>query len=222
MATSTTCFLNGIEISVERALEIKKSGVAANFRCLECGELVRAHSGGGHTRAHFEHLQRNFNCSLSHNSKSYKYIADKLREVYTREGEALKGLEAYYTTKQRLNQGRFRAMMLDYWGKCCITGVEDPRFLIASHIKPWNICSPEEKMSKDNGLLLIASHDFLFDNFHTTFSETGIGILSDAGKSVAALFGISKNFKISQPLNSVQKSFMEQHRQEFVKRHQYQ
>lgn len=35
------------------------------FRCVECGELVRAHKAGGHASAHFEHLARNKACSLS-------------------------------------------------------------------------------------------------------------------------------------------------------------
>lgn len=37
-----------------------------DFRCTECQHPVRVHRAGGHTPAHFEHLERNEECSLSH------------------------------------------------------------------------------------------------------------------------------------------------------------
>ena len=218
MATSTTCNLDGLEISIEKALDLKETGVDLSFLCLECGQQVRPHAGGGHTKAHFEHIQRNANCSLSHNSNFYKYIASSTTIVDDTDEEELMGEDAYYLRKQRVNQGLFRQRMLKYWGKCCVTGVQDLRFLIASHIKPWSRCSPEEKMSKDNGLLLIASYDFLFDNFYLTFSDTGKGILSKIGKQVSEHFGISQKFQLNKPLNSTQKMFMEYHRQEFQRK----
>ena len=218
MATSITCNYNGAKISVEKALTFKQEGVTFSFLCAECGQAVRPHSGGGHTQAHFEHIQRNSQCSLSHNSDSYQYISSTNNNLDNLQDEGLLGQEAYYLRKQRLNQGVFRQKMLAYWGKCSVTGVLDSRFLIASHIKPWSECLPEEKLSENNGLLLIASYDFLFDNLYLTFSDKGRGILSDDGKKVSHHFGIQQETQINQRLNSTQKIFMEYHRQEFYKK----
>ena len=76
--------------------------------------------------------------------------------------------EGYYTlseTKQRVNQDFFReALMISYAGKCCITGMNIPMLLIASHIKPWSVSDPKtERVSPSNGLLLNAFHDKAFD-----------------------------------------------------------
>lgn len=76
--------------------------------------------------------------------------------------------EGYYTlseTKQRVNQDFFReALMISYGCKCCITGLNIPALLIASHIKPWPVSDPKtERISPSNGLLLNAFHDKAFD-----------------------------------------------------------
>ena len=44
----------------------------------------------------------------------------------------------------RVNQGFFRSVVISaYNGKCCITGLNMPSLLIASHIKPWSDSDPE-------------------------------------------------------------------------------
>lgn len=35
------------------------------FSCPECGARVRPHAAGGHTAAHYEHDDRDIDCSLS-------------------------------------------------------------------------------------------------------------------------------------------------------------
>ena len=40
--------------------------------------------------------------------------------------------------KQRVGQYFFRTAILNsYANRCCITGINEPKLLIASHIKPW-------------------------------------------------------------------------------------
>lgn len=54
------------EIEIERALEMKAAGYRPAFRCTECGEAVRPHKTGTTGQAaHFEHLARNPQCTLS-------------------------------------------------------------------------------------------------------------------------------------------------------------
>ena len=65
---------------------------------------------------------------------------------------------------QRVNQSYFRNSLLqNYHGTCCITGMQIPKLLIASHIKPWKASTPNEKTAASNGLLLNAFHDRAFD-----------------------------------------------------------
>jgi hypothetical protein len=71
MAKMTTCLFNGASIPVDEALsrrdDARKRGVAApHFECDECNKPVRAHKSGGHAQAHFEHIERNGDCSQSH------------------------------------------------------------------------------------------------------------------------------------------------------------
>lgn len=74
MPKSTSCQLAGQQIDVDEAADLKTAalrqrGPIPDFRCIDCGQPVRPHKSGGHAAAHFEHLQRNFNCPLSHRSR---------------------------------------------------------------------------------------------------------------------------------------------------------
>lgn len=65
--------------------------------------------------------------------------------------------------KTRLNQNLFRKIILsNYNNTCCITGVRDPRLLIASHIIPWSSDSTH-RLNPRNGLCLNVLHDRAFD-----------------------------------------------------------
>lgn len=67
--------------------------------------------------------------------------------------------------KSRVGQGIFRSRILNKFnGKCLITGISIEKCLIASHIKPWAVCTNEERLSENNGLLLSATYDRLFDS----------------------------------------------------------
>ena len=69
MATAVNCNYNGKLITVDEAMHIKSSNEdtqALSFKCTECDKPVRHHRSGGKVSAHFEHLKRNPECSLSH------------------------------------------------------------------------------------------------------------------------------------------------------------
>lgn len=68
MPLATTCRSQGEVIDVFEALRRKNRltrSMKPDFRCTECGKSVRPHKDGGHGAAHFEHLRRNAECSLS-------------------------------------------------------------------------------------------------------------------------------------------------------------
>jgi hypothetical protein len=68
MAIMKNCMLNERSIGIDEAIDIKDSGSIPipDFRCTECNQPVRPHRSGGHAAAHFEHLERNPDCSQSH------------------------------------------------------------------------------------------------------------------------------------------------------------
>ncbi len=73
------------------------------------------------------------------------------------------GEEKERLVKTRVNQSFFRTSILSLYNrKCCITGLNIPDLLIASHIVPW---SKDEKnrLNPRNGLCLNALHDKAFD-----------------------------------------------------------
>jgi putative restriction endonuclease len=73
--------------------------------------------------------------------------------------------EAERLVIQRVGQGLFRGALLDYWqGKCCVTGLDVPELLRASHIRPWAQCeTDDQRLDVFNGLLLAPHLDALFD-----------------------------------------------------------
>lgn len=72
--------------------------------------------------------------------------------------------EAVAVVKVRRGQQFFRQTVLSAYGvKCCITGINVPRLLVASHIKPWR-SFPNERLDPRNGLCLSSLHDAAFDD----------------------------------------------------------
>lgn len=62
-----------------------------------------------------------------------------------------------------MGQGFFRrAVLANYGEACCMSGIADPRLLIASHIKPWRD-DVQNRHNPANGLLLSGTLDRAFD-----------------------------------------------------------
>jgi len=78
----------------------------------------------------------------------------------------------------RIGQGYFRRNLIDDCGFCPITQVDDSRFLIASHIKPWRSSTNEERLSVQNGFLFTPTYDKLFDNGYISFTNNKRIIIS--------------------------------------------
>lgn len=67
------------------------------------------------------------------------------------------------TVQVRVNQARFRSYVLaGYNGTCCISGLQNERLLIASHIVPWSE-DTHNRLNPQNGLCLSALHDRAYD-----------------------------------------------------------
>ena len=78
--------------------------------------------------------------------------------------------------KVRLNQVRFRRWVLaSYGGRCCITGLKEPKLLIASHIVPWAE-DPVHRLNPRNGLCLSPLYDRAFDQGLITITPVSLQI----------------------------------------------
>lgn len=65
--------------------------------------------------------------------------------------------------KVRVNQAFFRSSILaSYNNTCCITGLQQPEFLIAGHIKPWSL-DEKNRLNPQNGIAINALHDKAFE-----------------------------------------------------------
>lgn len=89
--------------------------------------------------------------------------------------ESLIGEEKIREVKTRVNQSVFRRIvMANYEFKCCISGIDLPDLLLASHILPWSK-NEKERLNPENGICLSPLYDRAFDK---------------------GLIGISTNFEI--------------------------
>lgn len=87
--------------------------------------------------------------------------------------------------KQRVGQYFFRTAILNsYANRCCITGINEPKLLIASHIKPWKVSDEKtERTNPRNGLCLNALHDKAFDKGLITINNNYEIIISSQLKN---------------------------------------
>lgn len=82
-------------------------------------------------------------------------------------------------TEQRIKQNFFRrAVLASYRGRCCMSGLSEPRLLIASHIVPWSK-DKANRLNPSNGLCLSALHDKAFDCGLITLDENFCITVSD-------------------------------------------
>lgn len=81
--------------------------------------------------------------------------------------------------KQRRGQDKYREALEKLWsGRCPITGINHPAFLVASHAKPWAESNPTERLDPYNGILLAVHIDRLFDGGWISFTDAGQILLS--------------------------------------------
>jgi len=87
--------------------------------------------------------------------------------------------EATASVRVRRGQQFFRQTVLTSYGvSCCISGINVPRLLVASHIKPWRTF-PKHRLDPRNGLCLSTLHDAAFDAGLITLDEN-LGVVLSA------------------------------------------
>lgn len=80
----------------------------------------------------------------------------------------------------RIGQGVFRRGVVSLWnGSCSVSDCTNEEFLIASHIKPWAVCTENnEWINPYNGLLLTPNLDKAFDKGYISFDVNGNILIS--------------------------------------------
>jgi hypothetical protein len=98
----------------------------------------------------------------------------------------------------RVGQGRYRRELENIWdGKCSVTGFSMPQLLRASHVKPWSVSNDKERLDPQNGLLLTANLDRLFDSGLVSFNKIGEMLISKAISAAdRAFLGIPRKLRI--------------------------
>ena len=114
--------------------------------------------------------------------------------------------------KARVGQGIFRENLIKKYKCCIVTGIDIPQLLIASHIKPWSVCTNNERLCVENGLLLSATYDRLFDCGLITFDSGGkLSISSAIDGSNRIKLKLSNGSKFDIKMVPDMKSFLEYH-----------
>ncbi len=91
-------------------------------------------------------------------------------------------------TEQRIKQNFFRrAVLSSYHGRCCMSGLSEPRLLVASHIVPWSK-DKANRLNPSNGLCLSAIHDRAFDKGLITLTNDFKIVVSKELKRKKELF----------------------------------
>lgn len=133
---------------------------------------------------------------------------------------SIQGRDVRRIKKTRVNQDFFRDMiLLDYGAKCCITGLNVPEVLRASHITRW-ADEPANRMNPANGLCLSATYDAAFDKHLISFDDDYRMVLGPnlkeyySNKAFKAYFLSFEGQPIYRPKRFCpDRSFLEKHRQ---------
>ena len=115
----------------------------------------------------------------------------------------------------RFGQGRFRADVLVVEPRCRITGVEDQRLLIASHIRPWHRCPEnDQRLDRFNGLMLTPTFDRMFDRGLLTFEDNGdVHVSPSVSTSVVHRIALDVHRNVGR-FREDQQPYLEYHREQ--------
>ena len=141
---------------------------------LNTPSFVEKNRRGNHM---YSNALKQYRCFIGNTGKRDEALLEDIKQIES--DETLKRTEREVLTRARIGQGLFRDKLMEkYSGKCIITGLAIPEVLIASHIKPWAVSDNDARVSVDNGLLLSATFDRLFDNGLISFKEDGEILIS--------------------------------------------
>lgn len=191
--------------------------------CELCDNLYSLTNTHGNQNVNVAVLNPSYNPILAHQIQ-YAVIARDI--VYddnttTRLQNALNitptaGTDVEKIVKTRVSQGSFRRLLLLERHQCNLCDITTTSVLRASHIKEWSESSREERIDANNGLLLCANHDALFDRHLISFepSSGDICISSSIDAEQRAALNLSDSFNLA--MSDRMKSYMQIHYKKFI------
>jgi 5-methylcytosine-specific restriction enzyme A len=119
----------------------------------------------------------------------------------------------------RVGHGAYRKSLIYRWdNECAVTGYNNLKVLIASHIVPWSEANDFERVDINNGILLSPTYDALFDRHLITFDQKGKIILShEVEKSAYHKIGVTGKEQIHK-FNAENFRYLEKHNEIFLLR----
>jgi predicted restriction endonuclease len=136
--------------------------------------------------------------SNSPNTENFQ-IGDTSAQTYQAKDDAnIFGNMEQRLAWQRVNQGKFRQLLIRrFEGRCAVHGIPCNGLLIASHIYPWRLAGLHQRVDVNNGLLLSAPLDALFDQGLISFDDDGkILISSTVSQETRSAFGLTDQLRI--------------------------
>ena len=116
----------------------------------------------------------------------------------SRNVESIASTEMRILLLARLGQQKFKKALKVFWkSQCCVTGSPFVPLLRASHIKPWAVSTPSERLDVHNGLLLLPHLDALFDCGFISFRNDGLILISSRlPESERDRLNLSRRFRL--------------------------
>ncbi|MCM1121354.1 MAG: HNH endonuclease [Eubacterium sp.] len=141
-----------------------------------CDHLYYITNTHGNYNVNFPVLNPAYNADRAHNIQHERIIKDAMFDEIDAEilqhsltNNPIAGTDIKKIAKARVAQGAFRRLLLLERHQCRLCDITATSVLRASHIKEWVECSREERIDSNNGLLLCANHDALFDRHLISF-----------------------------------------------------
>lgn len=144
--------------------------MAVLIPCELCGNLYSITNTHGNQNVNIAFPNPSYNPALAHQiqydviTRDVDYddvAATTLQNTLNSNPET--GTDIEKIVKARVSQGSFRRLLLLERHQCNLCNITTTSVLRASHIKEWSASSREERIDANNGLLLCANHDALFD-----------------------------------------------------------
>ena len=183
-----------------------------------CNTLYSVTNTHGNQNVNFVVLNPSYNPVLAHQIQ-FKTISDDVRHddidvmilQDTLNNNPGAGTDIEKIVKTRVSQGAFRRLLLLEHHHCSLCNIATTSVLRASNIKEWAESSREERIDANNGLLLCANHDALFDRHLISFEpNTGnICISSSIDSEQRNALNISDTARIT--MSDRMKAYMQVH-----------
>lgn len=188
-----------------------------------CSNLYSITNTYGNQNVNYVALNPTYNPTLAHQlqyeaiSRDVDYddiAATTLQTTLNNSPSA--GADTKKIVKTRVSQGAFRRLLLLERHQCNLCDITTTSVLRASHIKEWAEASREERIDANNGLLLCANHDALFDRHQISFEpDTGeICISASIDAEQRATLNLPNSFNLA--MSDRMKSYMQVHYKKFT------